>query len=72
VRAGEALLRVAGPVPRCAVTTQDPATGVRDHDTLRAIRSVRGDSDDGNLYFGMYAEVEVPGAVGVGDAVTPV
>ncbi len=71
VRAGEALLRVGGPVPRCAVTTQDPARGVRDHDTLRAIRSVRGDRADGRIYFGMYAEVAAPGAVAVGDAVTP-
>ncbi|MBA3348691.1 MAG: MOSC domain-containing protein [Actinobacteria bacterium] len=72
VRAGAALLRLAGPVPRCAVTTQDPTTGVRDHDTLRAIRAARGDSADGQIYCGMYAEIVAPGAVAVGDAVTPV
>jgi uncharacterized protein len=72
VRVGSALLRLAGPVPRCAVTTQDPQTGVRDHDTLRVIRSVRGRSADGRLYLGMYAEVAVPGAVAVGDTVTPI
>lgn len=72
VAAGDALLRLAGPVPRCAVTTQDPATGVRDHDTLRAIRSARGDNPDGQIYFGMYAEVAKPGTVALGDAVTPV
>ena len=72
VRVGKALLRVGGPVPRCAVTTQDPATGVRDHDTLRAIRSARGDSADGQIYFGMYAEIAAAGQVAVGDAVTPV
>lgn len=71
VRAGSALLRLTGPVPRCAVTTQDPATGIRDHDTLRSIREVRGDAEDGRIYFGMYAEVAVPGAVAVGDAVSP-
>jgi uncharacterized protein len=71
VRAGAALLRLAGPVPRCAVTTQDPATGVRDHDTLRAIRGLRGDSEDGKIYFGMYADVAVPGTVAVGDPVSP-
>lgn len=71
VRAGSALLRIAGPVPRCAVTTQDPETGVRDHDTLRAIRELRGDSADGKIYFGMYADVAVPGSVAVGDAVSP-
>ncbi len=72
VRAGSTLLRLSGPVPRCAVTTQDPATGIRDHDTLRAIRELRGLSEDGKIYFGMYAEVAVPGSVAVGDAVTPV
>jgi len=72
VRAGEALLRLAGPVPRCVVTTQDPATGVRDHDTLRVIRTVRGDSADGQIHCGMYADVVAPGAVVLGDAVTPV
>ena len=71
VRAGSALLRLAGPVPRCAVTTQDPETGVRDHDTLRAIRGLRGDSADGRIFFGMYADVAVPGRVAVGDAVSP-
>ena len=72
VRAGEALLRVAGPVPRCAVTTQDPATGVRDHDTLRVIRTLRGATDEKSIYFGMYATVVEPGAIAVGDSVTPV
>lgn len=72
VRAGAALLRIAGPVPRCAVTTQDPARGVRDHDTLRAIREIRGTTEDKKIYFGMYATVVEPGRVAVGDAVTPV
>jgi uncharacterized protein YcbX len=72
VRAGSALLRVGGPVPRCVVTTQDPTTGVRDHDTLRAIRAVRGESHDGRPYVGVYADVAAPGVVAVGDAVDPV
>ena len=72
VRAGAALLRVGGPVPRCAVTTQDPATGLRDHDTLRAIRTARGVSHDGRFYLGVYADVAAPGAVAVGDALVPV
>lgn len=71
VRAGSALLRLGGPVPRCAVTTQDPATGLRDHDTLRSIRELRGRSEDGRIYFGMYADVAVQGAVALGDAVSP-
>jgi uncharacterized protein len=67
VQAGSALLRITEPVPRCAVTTQDPDTGLRDHDTLRVIRDHRGPSDDGRIFFGMYANVESPGRVAVGD-----
>ncbi len=72
VRAGEALLRIPSPVPRCAVTTQDPATGVRDFDTLRTIKAYRGEIADKWLMFGVYAEVVEPGRVRVGDAVEPV
>ncbi len=42
LRLGEAVVRVGGPVGRCANTTYDPATGLRDHDTLRAIKAYRG------------------------------
>ncbi|MBA2460626.1 MAG: MOSC domain-containing protein [Actinobacteria bacterium] len=72
VQTGSALLRVTGPVPRCAVTTQDPDTGIRDHDTLRVIREHRGPSADGRIFFGMYAEVAEPGRVAVGDVVAAV
>lgn len=73
VRIGSALLRVGGPVPRCAVTTQDPDTGIRDYDTLRAIRDLRGvrDADGKSLDCGVYAAIVEPGRVRVGDAVTP-
>lgn len=71
VRAGEALLRIPAPVPRCAVTTQDPMTGYRDFDTLRAIKDYRGEVG-GKLMFGVYAEVVEPGRVRIGDPVTPV
>ena len=42
VRIGEVVLRVGGPVPRCAATTRDPDTGERDLDTLRLIKGYRG------------------------------
>ena len=73
VRAGEAVLRVGGPVPRCAVTTQDPSTGVRTLDTLGAIKSYRGvrAQDGKSIDFGVYAAIEQPGRVRVGDAVEP-
>jgi len=70
VRFGQATLRVYGQVPRCAVTTQDPATGLKDFDTLKVIltyRSRMGDRE--GIPFGMYAEVERPGRVRVGDHV---
>jgi uncharacterized protein len=72
VRVGAAVLRVGGPVPRCAVTTQDPATGVRSLDTLGAIKRYRGLREGKKIDFGVYAEVEEPGRVRVGDAVEPV
>ncbi len=68
LRLGEAVVRVGGPVGRCANTTYDPETGLRDHDTLRAIREYRG-KIDGEVCFGVYADVVEPGRVRVGDAV---
>lgn len=70
LRLGEAVVRVGGPVGRCANTTYDPETGVRDHDTLRALHEYRG-KIEGEVCFGVYADVVEPGRVRVGDAVTP-
>ena len=64
LQVGEAVVRVAGPVPRCVVTTQDPDTGVRTLETLRALRAYRPKVD-----FGMYFDVVRPGRVALGDAV---
>jgi uncharacterized protein YcbX len=81
VRLGGATLRVVGPVPRCAVTNQDPASGVADFSTLKAIVRYRGQlatdlstpvahlPDNGAVILGMYATVEEPGEVSVGDRV---
>jgi uncharacterized protein YcbX len=71
VRIGAAVLEVGGPVPRCATTTRDPATGVRDFDTLRAIEAYRGRRDGHDIDFGVYARVVESGRVRVGDAVEP-
>jgi MOSC domain-containing protein len=70
VRIGEAIMRIAGPVPRCAVTTQDPSSGVPTLDTLRGIKAYRG-LRDGKIDFGVYFDVEQPGRVRVGDALQP-
>ena len=70
LRLGEALVRVGGPVGRCANTTYNPDTGLRDHDTLRAINEYRGKTK-GAVCFGVYADVVEAGRVRVGDTVTP-
>jgi uncharacterized protein YcbX len=69
---GGAVIRIGGPVDRCAVTTRDPDTGERDLDTLRHIRAYRGQREsDGAILFGVYAKVVEPGRVRVGDAFEP-
>lgn len=69
VRIGEAVVEVDTPVPRCAVTTLDPETGLRDFPTLSVIKRYRGVSADGGLPFGVYGDVVRPGRVRVGDPV---
>jgi uncharacterized protein len=70
---GDVVLRVGGPVKRCAATTRNPDTGVVDLQTLRMIRNARGRQETpefgAGFYFGVYAEVLVPGRVHVGDEV---
>jgi uncharacterized protein YcbX len=73
LRVGDAVLRVGGPVDRCAVTTRDPDTAERDLDTLRILKDYRGQREsDGAVLFGVYADVARPGLVRVGDPVEPV
>jgi uncharacterized protein len=72
VRVGGAVIRVDEPVPRCVVTTLDPATGLRDFPTLKVIRDYRGVNTEQQLEFGVYADVVEPGEVSVGDPVEPV
>jgi uncharacterized protein YcbX len=70
---GEAVIRVGGPVDRCAVTTRDPDTGERDLDTLRLIKSYRGQREsDGAVLFGVYGSIVQPGRVRIGDAFEPI
>ncbi|MEO5964007.1 MAG: hypothetical protein ABIR11_00980 [Candidatus Limnocylindrales bacterium] len=70
VRIGGAVVRPGGNIGRCAVTTQDPDTGLRSLDTLRLIAETRGDVlATEPLPFGVWAEVVVPGRVGIGDPV---
>jgi len=69
VRVGDALVEILGPVPRCATTTRDPSTGIRDFDALRAIAAYRGRREGKKIDFGVYARALEPGTVRVGDSV---
>ena len=69
LRMGDALVRIHGTVGRCAITTQNPETGVPDSDTLRVLREYRGFNAKRELDFGVYGEVLEPGRVRVGDTV---
>jgi uncharacterized protein YcbX len=73
VRIGDAVVRVRNDVGRCAITTQNPETGVPDLDTLRTIDGYRGRTRNvaGKVHipFGVYGEVVRAGAVRVGDPV---
>jgi MOSC domain-containing protein len=73
VRIGEALVRIRGDVGRCAITTQNPDSGVPDFDTLRTIKEYRPETANEkgkrHIPFGVYGEVIDPGRVSVGDRV---
>ena len=71
VRVGEALVRFRGAVGRCAITTQNPETGVPDFNTLRILNEYRGLNARHELAFGVYGEVLEPGRVRVGDPAEP-
>jgi uncharacterized protein YcbX len=70
---GAAVLRVGGPVKRCAATTRNPDTGEFDLQTLKLIGALKGRQEfapwGAGFYLGVYADVLVPGRVSVGDEV---
>lgn len=65
----EARIRVAALDGRCAITAVDPDSGQRDFDTPRFLRTYRPTARA--PYFGVYATVESPGVISVGDNVAP-
>jgi hypothetical protein len=72
VRIGEALVGFNGHVGRCLVTSRDPDSGIIDLPTLDLLREYRGEEAATEpLPFGIYGEVIEPGAVRLGDPVTP-
>ena len=72
VAIGNAVVQMHGLVGRCAVTSQNPETGIPDLGTLRVIRKYRSEIEtDEPLPFGVWGGVEAPGTVRVGDPVEP-
>ena len=71
VQVGEAVVLLHEQVARCAITTQNPKTGVRDFDTLREIKAYRGVRDRKEIDFGVFGAVAEPGRVRLGDAIEP-
>ena len=71
VRIGETVVEVTKQDARCRMTTRNPDTGVRDFDTLRAIKEYRGVRNGKSIDFGVYADVVQPGVIRVGDPVEP-
>jgi uncharacterized protein YcbX len=72
VRVGDARVRFRGHVGRCLVTSRHPESGQIDLPTLGLLGSYRAAAGTTEpLAFGIYGEVVEPGAVRVGDPVTP-
>lgn len=61
---GNARLRVARRIPRCAATDVDPASGARDMTIPRTLMAAFGHAD-----LGLYVEVTAGGAITIGDGV---
>jgi uncharacterized protein len=62
---GKVRLRVVAPITRCAATEVNPATGVRDQDTLGGLERAFG-----HTILGIYAEVVEAGDIREGDALS--
>jgi uncharacterized protein YcbX len=72
VRIGDAVVAFAGHVGRCLITSRDPDTGQVDLPTLDLLGSYRAGAETTEpLPFGIWGRVLTPGAVRIGDEVTP-
>jgi uncharacterized protein YcbX len=73
IQVGEAVIELRGDVGRCAITTQNPDSGVPDFDTLRTIDAYRPRTNNAggreHIPFGVYGDVVRRGVVRVGDPV---
>jgi uncharacterized protein YcbX len=66
VRVGGATIAVRERIVRCLATATNPATGVRDADTLGTLEAIHGERE-----FAVYAEVTEGGRIAEGDPVRP-
>ena len=64
LKIGQAELHVKEPIVRCLATTANPDTGIRDADTLGALKTQWG-----HQHFGIYAVVTKSGHIRTGDTV---
>ena len=64
LRIGAAALRVVEPINRCAATSVDPKTAMRDINVIKALQK-----SFGHVECGVYAEVTGPGTIRPGDKV---
>jgi uncharacterized protein YcbX len=72
VAIGAAIVVPQGNVGRCAITTQNPDTGLTDLDTLKGLAAYRSDLETTEpLPLGIHAAVAEPGRIRVGDLVEP-
>lgn len=62
---GDAMVRIGGPVPRCAVIDHHPETGEKDVRLLAALVHARPTNRAGEPMLGVYATCVVPGRVTV-------
>jgi uncharacterized protein YcbX len=69
LQVGQARIRVAEPIPRCAVIDLHPDTGERDGRLLKGLATLRPESGPEGPVCGVDAHVTVPGAVRPGDPV---
>jgi uncharacterized protein YcbX len=68
ITVGDAVVRVRGPVGRCGQIDMEPATGDKDGSLLKVLAGYRP-TTGGEPWFGVDAEVVVPGRVRLGDEV---
>lgn len=64
LRMGDVVLHLVEPIRRCKATMANPATGLRDVDTLQGLRDHAGAQN-----FGLYAVVKQGGVLRTGDMV---